>query len=167
MRRRLLHGSCTRTGLCLASLGLVLAFACSDSTGPPSPAPGGIEGRYGSDPALGAFVAELRRAIEAGDALSMDALFNWEEMPEHLVHFTRMRLLPKGPMTVVDIRLEAMEEGGGPLIELEGVTYELNVVPVGTLFVDMQDVSIGALSKKMIVGRVGGEYRLAGMRPRG
>ena len=88
-------------------------------------------------------------------------------MPDHLVLFTRMRLLPKGPMAVVDIRLEPMEVKDGPPVEIEGVMYELNVAPVGTLVVEMDDVSIGTLRKKMIVGTVDGEYRLAGMRPRG
>lgn len=157
----------TRSLRILAALGVAMALACADSAAPPSQAPGDAAVRLGSEPELDAFVAELRRAIEAGDALSVDALFNWTEMPDHLVLFTRMRLLPKGPMVVVGIRFEPLEQSGGPLVELEGVTYELNVVPVGTLVVEMDDVSVGALSKKMIVGTVNGEYRLAGMRPKG
>ncbi|MBW2273554.1 MAG: hypothetical protein JRG96_09805 [Deltaproteobacteria bacterium] len=148
------------------AVALGLALACTEAADPTATAPDGRALLLGSDPGLDAFVAELRRAMETGDALSMDALFNWQDMPEHLVLFTRMRLLPKGPMEIVDIRLEPMREGEEPSVELEGVSYELNVRPVGTLVVEMDDVSVGALSKKMIVGTLDGEFRLAGMRPK-
>ena len=164
--QRTLRGSCARPIILLALLAVALSPGCSDSAGPRAVAPSGDVLGSGADPELDTFVAKLRRGIEEGDALSVDALFNWEEMPRHLVLFTRMRLLPKGPMVVTAIRLEPMEEEGGPEIELEGVTYELNVDPLGTLVVEMDDVSIGPVSKRMIVGSVGGEYRLAGMRPR-
>jgi hypothetical protein len=165
--RQLVHESCASLGLLLAAMGVLHALACTESAQTPSRIPAEAGLGADADPKLLAFVAELRRAIEAGDTLAVDRLANWEKTPDHLVYFIRRRILPKGPITVEDIQLEPMERDEGPVIEFEGVTYELNVVPVGTLVIELRDVSVGALSQKMIIGTRDGEYRLAGMRPQG
>lgn len=114
---------------------------------------------------LASFVSEIRRAYEMGNAAAVEALINPEGTPEFLMQLTRRKALPKGPMKVVDVRVEERRRDSIRVVTLDGVDYGFNVEPIGALVIEMEDVSIGEVRVDLIIGEKDGALYIAGLRP--
>jgi hypothetical protein len=114
---------------------------------------------------LTAFVEEIRRAYEAGDARAVEARINREGTPDFFTQMTRRKSLPKGPMKVLDARVESRERRSPMVVRFGDVDYGFNVDPLGALVIEMDDVSIGRVKVELIIGRKGGRFFIAGLEP--
>jgi hypothetical protein len=112
---------------------------------------------------LDEFVAAVRGGFERGDSRAVESLIELDGVPDFIANLTASRALPKGPMKVTEVRVEPVSLAEGPLLVLEGVEYGFNVDPVGTLVIEMDDVSIGATRVELIFGTRDGAYRLAAL----
>lgn len=114
---------------------------------------------------LTAFVEEVRRGYETGNVRAIESLIQREGMPENMMQMTRRHALPKGPMKVLDVRVEARPQHVDRIVRLAGVDYEFNVDPLGAIVIEMDDVSIGPTQVDLIIGRKNGSFFIAGLKP--
>jgi hypothetical protein len=117
-------------------------------------------------PGLAAFIAEVRRAFEAGDARGVERLIHWEGMTPEAAEYAGKVWLPKGPSEVVDVQALAIPAGVLPPLRLEGVDYISNIDVKGVLVLEIRDVSVGKIHVSLAFGEHEGRFCLAGMKPK-
>jgi len=146
----------------VAGAGLLGCGSANESAGPPVGAP-----ELETDsPELATFIAEVRRAFEAGDAQGVERLIHWEGMTPESAEYARRVWLPKGPSEVVDVRALAIPAGVLPPLPLEGVDYISNLDVQGVLVLEIRDVSVGEIHVSLAFGEHEGRFALAGMKPK-
>ncbi len=114
---------------------------------------------------LDSFIGEIRRAYEMGNSAAVEAHINREGTPDFLVKMTRRQSMPKGPMKVLDARVESRIDDSTRILTFDEVDYGFNVDPIGVLLIEMDDVSIGKIQVDLIIGRKNEEFFIAGLRP--
>jgi hypothetical protein len=117
-------------------------------------------------PGLAAFIAEVRRAFEAGDAKGVKRLIHWDGMTPEAADYARRIWLPKGPSEVVAVRALAIPVGVLPPLPLEGVDYVSNLDVMGVLVLEIRDVSVGKIRVTLAFGQHEGRFALAGIKPK-
>jgi hypothetical protein len=149
-------------GLGAAGAGL-LGCGSADESADPSVAAPELET---DSPGLAAFIAEVRRAFEAGDAKGVERLIHWNGMTPEAAGYARRVWLPKGPSEVVAVRALELPAGVLPPLPLEGVDYVSNLDVMGVLVLEIRDVSVGKIRVTLAFGQHEGRFALAGIKPK-